>query len=158
MFGKINKIRENRALKTVRAHFARLTNIPRVIQPTSTAPLRLEILETANEVMSLLDISENTPLAVEMVFRLRVSREIVDTVHNIGYGSVATHGCLESTPADIASRKMWPTAAQNLSALVARAYENAQDGPRLLQLHKENMLTGIRAINSYQLAREVYQI
>ena len=158
VFDKINKFREKRLLRNLRAHFAKLTNIPGVIRPTSTAPLRRELLETADEVVSLLDLSENVPLAVEMVLRLRVSREIVDTAHNIGYGNSSTYGCLETTSADITHRNVSVAAAQSLGSLVQRAYANANNGDKLLRLHKENMQAGIRAIDSYQSAREAYQI
>ena len=158
MFKKISQFRENRALKSVRRHFLKLTNIPEAVHPMSTAPLRLEIHDTAPDVVGLIDLCEDSQLAVEMLMRLRLSREIVDTAHNLGYGNSPSYGCLATTHAEIAGSNISISIKENLNSLVSRIHANINNASLLLQIHKDNMLAGIRNMTSYQLTREVFEI
>ena len=156
MFGKF---REKRALKNIRGAFAKLTSIPGSVHPMSTAPLRLAIYEAADDIGSLVDVCDDAQLVIELIMRFRVSREIIDTAHNLGHGNSPSYGCLDTDQADLASRVHLSAAAkQSLCALVAQVHANVGNAAMLLQLHKENMLAGINAINSYQLTRELYEI
>ena len=111
--------------------------------------------EAKQNIKKLLKLNETSSLANELLSRIIISREILDTVHNTGHDNLTHNDCLNAISTSMNAVEMYnmpEEVKERIRGMFSAVEVNESYSQELLNLHRENMIEGINAIDSALLS------